>query len=89
MKRLAGILPEAFLIENLRKRAEIKEELRDEFEEDLKLQLKRQSAAHAAHLTEELAILRQAQEQKAQAELDSQITSLSTKYLDDISQGQS
>ena len=53
------------------------------------MQLKRQSAAHAAHLTEELAILRQAQEQKAQAELDSQITSLSTQYLDDISQGQS
>jgi len=68
------------------KRAEIKEELRDEFEEDLKLQLKRQSAAHAAHLTEELAQLRQAQEQKAKAELDSQITSLSTQYLDDISQ---
>ena len=53
------------------------------------MQLKRQSAAHAAHLTEELAQLRQAQEQKAQAELDSQITSLSTQYLDDISQGQS
>ena len=53
------------------------------------MQLKRQSAAHAAHLTEELAQLRQAQEQKAQAELDSQIPSLSTQYLDDISQGQS
>ena len=69
------------------KKEEISLELRQEFEDDLKLQLKRQSAAHALHLAEELQVQSEIQSAAAQFKLDSEIKGLTDDYVSKINAG--
>lgn len=69
------------------KKTEIAAELRSEFEDDLTKQLKRQAAAHAAHIHEELefqsALLTAAKE----AELSQNLKALEDEYVAKINNG--
>ena len=71
----------------LSKKEELKEELRGEFENDLTLQLKRQAAAHAEHLADEIATLTAKHEAEAAQALESKINKVSEEYLQQIHTG--
>ena len=61
--------------------------MRNEFEEDLKLQLKRQSAAHAAHLTDELETQSAIQIAEAEEKLTTELNNLTSDYVEQINSG--
>ena len=72
-----------------RKREEIKETLREEYEADLELQLKRQASAHSMHLADELVAKEADITAHYTARINAEISALTEQYQNQIDRGNS
>ena len=72
---------------SFRKREEIKESLREEYELDLALQLKRQAQAHSLHLVDELESKETSLTAQFNERIENEINSLVNKYDAQIERG--
>ena len=70
-----------------RKRDEINESLREEYELDLALQLKRQAAAHSMHLSDELSECETHLTREFNQRIERELNSLVDKYNTQIEKG--
>ena len=69
------------------KRVEIEEELREDFENDLRKQLARQTAAHSTHINEELATQEEKMRTEAEELLQKRLEESEAYFLNELLTG--